>query len=130
MESVLLDTNIISYLEKNDSRVEAYRPHLEGKRHVICFMTVAELYRWAVKYAWGEPRISRLRTRLDQYLVVPFDDALAWEWAAISAIPGRPIATSDAWIAASARRYKLPLITHNRKHFEFIPDLVLTSEAP
>ena len=42
MDSILLDTNIVSYLEKNDSRVEGYRRHLEGKRHVICFMTVAD----------------------------------------------------------------------------------------
>lgn len=130
MDSILLDTNIVSYLEKNDSRVESYRRHLEGKRHVICFMTVAELYRWTLQYRWGESRVTRLRQRLDGYLVVPFDDALAWEWASVSAVQGRPVSVADAWIAAAARRFNLPIVTHNRKHFENIPGLVVISEAP
>jgi predicted nucleic acid-binding protein len=130
MDSVLLDTNVVSYLVKNDTRAEQYRRHLEGMRHVICFMTVAELYRWALQHHWGEPRVTKLRQQIDGYLVVPFDDALAWEWAAVSTIPGRPVAVGDAWIAAAARHYHLPLVTHNRKHFEFIPDLVVVSEAP
>jgi tRNA(fMet)-specific endonuclease VapC len=128
MDSVLLDTNIVSYLEKHDSRAEKYRPHLEGKRHVICFMTVAELYRWTIQYRWGEARVNRLRQRLNGYLVVPFDDRLAWEWAVISSVPGRPIGVADAWIAAAAKQFNLPIVTHNRKHFDHISGLTVISE--
>jgi predicted nucleic acid-binding protein len=35
----------------------------------------------------------------------------------------------DAWVAAVALRHGMPLVTHNRKHFEDIPDLTLISES-
>jgi tRNA(fMet)-specific endonuclease VapC len=31
---------------------------------------------------------------------------------------GRPIAPSDAWVAAAALRHGVPLLTNNLKHFE------------
>ena len=37
----LLDTNIVSFLLKGDSRAQAYAPSLQGKRLAISFMTVA-----------------------------------------------------------------------------------------
>jgi len=40
-------------------------------------------------------------------------------------IKGRPIAPGDAWVAAVATRHGLPLLTHNRKHFEALPGLAL-----
>ena len=130
MDSVLLDTNVISFYEKCDSRATLYDKHLSGKRHVVCFMSVAELYRWTIGRGWGASRVAKLRERLNKYVIVPYDDALAWEWAQISTIKGHPIAVDDAWIAAAARLYRLPLVTHNRKHFERIPGLDVISEAP
>jgi hypothetical protein len=34
------------------------------------------------------------------------------------------------WIAACAVRYGIPLVTHNRRHFEGIPGLEMICEAP
>jgi hypothetical protein len=42
----------------------------------------------------------------------------------------RFVADNDMWIAASAVRHNVPLVSHNRDHFEGIPGLVLISEAP
>jgi tRNA(fMet)-specific endonuclease VapC len=42
---------------------------------------------------------------------------------------GRPIGHGDAWVAAVALRHGMPLVTHNRKHFEGIPGLAVVSEA-
>jgi tRNA(fMet)-specific endonuclease VapC len=40
---------------------------------------------------------------------------------------GRTIASQDAWIAATALRHNLPLVTNNAKDFQNIPELkVLT----
>jgi predicted nucleic acid-binding protein len=53
-------------------------------------------------------------------------------WAELSAHrrqTGRPIECGDAWIAATALRHGAPLITHNRKHFEGIPGLMVISEG-
>lgn len=41
----LVDTDVVSYLFRRDSRAEAYRKHLNGELFVISFMTVAELDR-------------------------------------------------------------------------------------
>lgn len=53
MSTVLLDTNIISFLFKGDTRVVAYAPLLQGNRLAISFMTVAELFEWAAVRKWG-----------------------------------------------------------------------------
>ena len=53
--------------------------------------------------------------------VLTFDDALAWKRAEVMSIPGRPIEHGDASVAATALRYNLPLVTHNRRHFEHMP---------
>lgn len=51
---MVVDTDVVSYLFKRDSRAEAYRPHLTGRLLVVSFMTVAELDRWALERDWGE----------------------------------------------------------------------------
>jgi tRNA(fMet)-specific endonuclease VapC len=43
MNTVLLDTNIVSYLFKRDTRAVLYAPHLLNKELAIAIMTVAEL---------------------------------------------------------------------------------------
>ena len=43
---------------------------------------------------------------------------------------GRKIGDNDLWIAATAIRHSIPLISHNRKHYDDIPDLVFISETP
>ena len=37
--------------------------------------------------------------------------------------------TTDAWIASVARMFDIPLVTHNRKHFEAIENLQVISES-
>jgi hypothetical protein len=40
MDSVLIDTDVLSYLFKQDTRAEPYQPHLDGKLGVLSFMSV------------------------------------------------------------------------------------------
>lgn len=129
MDRRLVDTNVVSYLLKQDSRGELYRNHLEGRRLYVSFMTVAELYYWMVDRQWGQSRIERVRRTLKAYRTLPYDDQTAWAWAEIMAIKGHPIAPGDAWIAACAIRHRMPLVTHNRSDFEHIPHLTVISEA-
>ena len=42
---------------------------------------------------------------------------------------GREIETADAWIAATALWLECPVVTHNRRDFQGIPDLKVISEA-
>jgi predicted nucleic acid-binding protein len=62
------------------------------------------------------------------YLVIPFDNKLCQKWAEITSIPGQPLSYSDSWIAATALRHGIHLVTHNGKHFENIPGLSLITE--
>lgn len=130
MSPVLVDTNIVSYRIKGDSRAMLYEPHLLGKQWLIAFMTSAELYRWALRRRWGSIRVDELRNKLVDYTVLPYDDEIVWQWAIVSTIPGVPMEPGDAWIAATALRHGLPLVTHNRRHFENIPGLQIVSESP
>lgn len=129
MTGVVVDTDVVSYLFKRDTRAALYAKHLAGRQLHVSFATVAELYRWAVFNGWGQPRIDALRAALGKYAVSVDDDAMAWEWAHVMSIKGHPMAAGDGWIAATALRHGMALVTHNRKHFETVPGLTVISEG-
>ena len=133
MATVVVDTCVLSFLHKNHENADLYRPHLENRLKVISFMTVAELYRWAIERNWGEYQKAKLDERLKDYFVYGVNEPLCQQWASITAeasSKGTPIDVDDAWIAATALLYDFPLVTHNRKDFEIVPGLKLISEAP
>lgn len=130
--SVLLDTDVLSFLLKRDTRADLYRPHLVGKIPALSFMTVAQIYQWVLLRSWGEGRRAELETTLRNYVVIPFDNRLCRLWAEVSVHRqriGRQISCSDAWIAATALRFNIPLITHNGNDFTGIEGLVVISKA-
>ena len=133
MKSRILDSNIVSYLFKRDSRAELYRPHLTDAVLGVSLMTVAELDRWAAEHAWGEARKVRMARHLERFVILPIDRDLCVSWAEVHAglrRKGRAISDADAWIAAAALIRDVPLVTHNRKHFDAVDGLELISEAP
>src|SRR4051812_44039614 len=113
MDSLLLDTNIISYIIKADTRAELYERYLQGKLLCMSAATLAELYRWPFMRGWGIRAISSLKTRLRTYVLVRYDDATCWRWAQVVSAKGRPMSYHDAWVAATALRHGAPLVTHN-----------------
>jgi len=130
--AVVVDTDVVSFLLKGDTRAQAYRQHLQGQILALSFMTVAELYQWAYIRRWEERRLAWLEERLRSYVVVPYDAELCKRWAMISVERqrlGRPISVQDAWIAATGVRHELPLVTHNRDDFAGITGLTVISEA-
>ena len=130
MEGLVVDTSVVSYLLKGHSLAPRYWEHLKERLLCLSFMSVAELYRWPLSRNWGEPRIAALREHLRSYVVLPYDDAMSWEWARIMSRKGQPISLADAWIAATADRHGLPLITHNPRHFQSIAGLeIITVSA-
>jgi tRNA(fMet)-specific endonuclease VapC len=128
-DSLVVDTDVVSFIFKKDSRATPYERHLEGKRVCVSFMTVAEVYQWAISRRWGKRRIKELRQELARYVVLPYDDATAWIWGEVRSIKGRPVEAKDAWIAATALRHGMKLVTHNRRHFEGIAGLQIISEG-
>ena len=56
------------------------------------------------------------------------DEQSCIHWADIvaeSQIAGRPITAADAWIAATARQWSLPLVTTDYRDYEHLEDLTL-----
>ncbi len=131
MNTVLLDTNIVSCLFKGDSRADDYAGFIQGNRLAVSFATVAELFEWAALRQWGQSRITRLEQTLATYLVIPVDIELCRTWGRLRAqrqAAGRIIAPQDAWIAATALRHSLPLVTHNPADFQHIPGIDVRSQ--
>ncbi len=130
MSTLLLDTNIVSFILKRDTRAAAYAPILRGNRLAISFMTAAELYQWAVARKWGMPRMGQLEQAITTYLLIPPDLDLCRAWGRLRAerqALGASIDLQDGWIAATALRYTMPLVTHNPNHFRGIPGLDVRS---
>lgn len=93
-------------------------------------MTMAELERWPLERNWGPGRKLELVQHLARYAVLPVSRELCVKWAEVSFAAkrrGHPIQTADAWIAASALHYQVPLITNNRDDYSAVDGLVLLS---
>ncbi len=126
MDILLLDTNIVSFLFKGDSRADSYAPYLCDHILAISFMTVAELFQWAAVRNWGKRRTNQLEASLHRYTVLPFDIEVCRLWGEVRAsgyAEGRPISSQDAWVAATAIQHNLPLVTHNPSDFEVLDEL-------
>jgi tRNA(fMet)-specific endonuclease VapC len=128
MSLLLLDTDITSFIFKGSDYASPYMPLLNGHELALSFMTIAELFQWAILRQWGDRRLVQLEQYLSNYLVIPVDRPLCREWAQVRAErqrAGQVISPQDAWIAATALRHDLPLVTHNSKDFLQIPNLQL-----
>ncbi len=132
MNAVLVDTDVVSYIFKRDTRGALYDPHLNGRSQFVSFMTIAEHEWWATVRNWGAVRRSELENYLRLYTVIDSDRPLCRQWAVVrhqAKRVGRVVAPADAWIAATATLYQIPLVTHNRSHFDWIGGLTVISEA-
>ncbi|MGA2272837.1 MAG: PIN domain-containing protein [Bryobacteraceae bacterium] len=126
MKRIVLDTDVVSFLFKADSRAQLYLPHLDGRQWFISFMTEAELEQWALMANWSEKRVEWLRLFLRRFAIVPSSHDLVQEWAEAMVAArrnGRRIETADAWIAATALLYDATLLTHNKADYLGVPGL-------
>jgi tRNA(fMet)-specific endonuclease VapC len=133
MQIVVVDTDVVSFLFKRDTRAVSYEAHLMGKEMVISFMTLAELWQWAAQRNWGETKRRKLQRHIQTFTILHSDDELCLKWA--EAVEsgrrnGRPIDTADAWVAATALLHNVPVVTHNRKHFAGVDGLTIISTIP
>jgi len=130
--NLLVDTNIISYAYNEHSLWEVYQPILEEKQLLVAAQSVAELRFGALFKNWGERKRRRLEVLLSSFVVVHTDDDICSAWARVRSealTKGRPIGAGDAWIAATARALEIPLVTHNRRDFDFLENITIISES-
>lgn len=128
---VVIDTDVVSFLFRGDSRSQFYLPYLLNHRCVISFMTLAELEFGVRRANWSDERRSSLFDWLHAHLVI-FNQTteLCSIWAALrveAERKGRALASSDAWIAATAVLLDVPLLTHNYRDYECLESLNVVS---
>src|SRR5207248_1786670 len=129
---LVVDTDVASFLFRDDPRGDLYRPHVAGQGLVISFMTLAELRLWPELNRWGTARRRSLEAHIRQFTVVHSDDELTRWWARTRAAAqrrGRRIRVADAWIAATALLYRVPLVTHDADDFAGVPELAIITGA-
>jgi tRNA(fMet)-specific endonuclease VapC len=137
MDEVLLDTDVFSFLlRQEDTRASIYRPHILDRIVVISYVTIGELYFWAEGKKWQAERLRLMEQTIRATTVVQYDLEVCRTYARLKCGIRNPsgshrvIGDNDLWIAACAVRHGLPLITHNRRHFEGIAGLNIICEAP
>lgn len=133
VDAVLLDTDVFSFfLKATDTRAALYHPHIRGRAIVLSFVTIGELYVWTIRRRWNAKRVASLEQRLQSLVIIPYDLELCKIYGRVRAAlldKGFPLAFNDLWIASSALRHSIPLVTHNAKHFALIRGLKLISES-
>jgi predicted nucleic acid-binding protein len=112
----------------------AYAPQLVGRTVILAAQTVAELRYGAIHSNWGDKRRADLEERIATSRVVRVDDALSTRYAELKDrcvrqghALGQKQHDGDRWIAATALRYEIPLISHDGV-FIGAPELELITE--
>ena len=120
MNAVVLDTSVASLLHprRRQSTLRLkYEGDMKGAMLAISFQTVAELWSWAEENRWGPALREGLQGFIQQFVFVPYTQALAQTWARVMTHTkrvGRRLEAGDAWIAASAVLYGVPLLTNDK----------------
>jgi predicted nucleic acid-binding protein len=134
MSDLLLDTDAVSILFKPGHKLygkcfsSTFGHHL-----LISFMTRAELMLWPRRNQWGPARAELLMSHVRLFTALyPDEDACAHRADVVSEsnAAGRPISTADAWIAACARQWSVPLVTANFRDFEHLRGITLAPLGP
>ena len=124
----LLDTNVVSEWTKPrpDSGVVAWLAEADEDRVFISVITLAEL-RYGIERMPAGARRSRLDAWVSEQLparfearVLSIDGETADIWGRVTArekTAGRPVGIMDAFIAATAERHDLTLVTRNVADF-------------
>lgn len=102
----------------------------------MSFQTVAELRYGALRRGWGDARLRKLDAKIAAVEVVHSGDQLVANYARLRAdcvqighALGQREHDADRWIAATALRLGIPLVSHDRV-FENTPELQLESAHP
>lgn len=112
---------IFSHLFRASERARVFAPHLEKRIVAVSFQTVGELWYGAIKADWPGRKRQQLDERIRQHVVLACDEATVRAWAELRAeaeAQGLPKQSTDLWIAATARRHDLPLLTEDAGFFQ------------
>lgn len=107
--------------------------HLEGRVASISFQSVGELWYGALKDGWGERKRRILDDRIRRFVILAYDEATVRAWAELKARAeqaGISKGAADLWVAATAKRHDLPLLTNDRDFLGALDIAVVRPEDP
>jgi hypothetical protein len=120
---VVVDTMAVSALvneQRDPDTARSYRQMVADRPVLVSFVTVAEMRYGALKAGWGELRTRALERSLSQLVVVQPDDELIRACASLRAgceraghPLGQKVHEADRWIAATALRLDLHLVSND-----------------
>jgi tRNA(fMet)-specific endonuclease VapC len=133
---IVLDTDVFSADLSDTALIALYEPIIVGRPALVSFQTVAELRYGARRRGWVDTRLRKLDAKIAAVEVVHSGDELVATYARrradcvqIGHALGQREHDADRWIAATALRLGIPLVSHDRV-FENTPELQLESAHP
>lgn len=118
-----IDTNILIELYRGNQTVKDETALIKSNVFYISSITVAEF----MVGAKDKRDLKLIEKQLSKYTAIPINTDITdifidlFKTLTLSHRPG----IADTLIAATALYYHLPLYTHNKKHFQFIPGIQL-----
>lgn len=124
MEKVLIDTNILIGVTRNQVKAEEALRRVAGAQLVICDIVLSEVLDGARNKAEHSRVMKELNARFE---VLPFIPEISLHFREILAYTGHERASylADHLIAATAMAHNCALLTLNEKHFKGIKGLKL-----
>ena len=101
-----------------------------GKPIIDLVHDKAELELWPRQNKWGPKRAAKLQKHVELFTTIFPDEQTCTHWAKLVSegrSAGRPVTTADAWIAATAIQWELPLVTADYRDFEHVEGLTLVA---
>jgi tRNA(fMet)-specific endonuclease VapC len=133
---IVPDTDVFSPDLSGTALIALYEPIIVGRPAFVSFQTVAELRYGAFRRGWGEARLRKLDAKIASVEVVHSGDELVATYARLRTecvrvghALGQREHDADRWIAATALRLGIPLVSNDRV-FEGTPGLQLESAHP
>lgn len=124
MEKVLIDTNILIGITRNQKAADDALAKVEGAAFCICDVVLSEMLDGARNKAEHAMLLQELTTRFE---VLPFTPEVSEQFRNILTHGGRERGSylAGRLIAATAMAHECVLLTLNKKHFKGIAGLKL-----
>jgi len=125
LSGYLLDTNVVVAVFKQEEPVLAKLEDAVVEALFVPVITLGELRFGALKSVRVEENLRRIEGFAAESNVLDCDEEAAWLYGEIKddlRRKGRPVPENDVWIAATALRHGLALVTRD-SHFEHVDKL-------
>lgn len=124
---------VFSDLFRGGDAAAQYASHLQNQIIALSFQTVGELWYGAIKAGWGEAKRRELDERIRRFVVLACDKATVRAWAELRAVAeskGLSKQTTDLWIAATAKRHSLPMLSRDKGFFTALDIEIIAPADP